>query len=376
MIFLLAAALSVATASYDAGLISFGATPVLSFLDGSSAYQQTFNPSWIVASPGTSGKAGLLIRSSNCSSVPGKCTLCNFGRTAAGSGCPPGEQACQDVITFSELLSDDNNTAAVPRFKKPTAADVVMAPRLTPGSMDDRGVQDPRVAFDPKTGLYYMFHTCFNTGNASNTKSRFFLCMAVSSDPTSPDKWSVRKAVFPQLQGSKSAAVLIRETGPHYMYWGAGVIHITSTNNLTDWAPATCCTPFISNTSWGNPHVESGPPPMRLSNGNYVFFHNSWGGKDATGAAVGYQPAWVIIDGEDPTKIVARAQRPLWSPSKEPWMEGEPPALCNVAKVAFLEAAHPTNTPDEFRVYFGGADTVIGTAVVKIDVAAESSGPG
>ena len=35
-------------------------------------------------------------------------------------------------------------------------------------------------------------------------------------------------------------------------------------------------------------------------------------------------------------------------------------------KVSFLEAAHPTGNKDEFRVYFGGADMVTGSAVVQI----------
>ena len=35
-------------------------------------------------------------------------------------------------------------------------------------------------------------------------------------------------------------------------------------------------------------------------------------------------------------------------------------------QVAFLEAAHPAG-PDQFRLYFGGADTVIGTAMVKFE---------
>jgi predicted GH43/DUF377 family glycosyl hydrolase len=51
-------------------------------------------------------------------------------------------------------------------------------------------------------------------------------------------------------------------------------------------------------------------------------------------------------------------------------MVGEQPYTCNVQNVAFLEAAHPTDTPDEFRVYFGGADAVIGSAVVQIRKAA------
>lgn len=337
--------------TYDAAVVSFGAMPVLSFLDGNTDYQQTFNPSWVVASAGTNNKSGLLLRSSNCSAQPGTCTKCNSSPCRMGG-------PCQDVITFAELLSDDDNVTEIPRFKHVTSANVVLSPVLSNTSMDNRGVQDPRIVFDPQTQMYYMFYTCYNTGGGGWAK--WFLCMAVSKDPTSPDMWSVRKGVWPLHFGSKSAALLIRETGPHYMYWGAGVIHIASSSNLTDWPDRKVA--FITNTTWGNPHVESGPPPMRLSDGNYVFFHNSWG------RAAGYQPGWVVIDGKDPTKIIARAQQPLFSPSKAQWMTGQPPALCNVPNVAFLEAGHPTHSLDEFRVYFGGADSVVGTAVVKFSI--------
>jgi hypothetical protein len=96
--------------------------------------------------------------------------------------------------------------------------------------------------------------------------------------------------------------------------------------------------PFITETAWGNPLVESGPPPLPLSSGDYVFFHNSWN-KDFPRApgwvpslsrfralcssalmAVShacppsYQPAWVVLDGNNLTRIVARASTPLWSP--------------------------------------------------------------
>ena len=82
---------------------------------------------------------------------------------------------------------------------------------------------------------------------------------------------------------------------------------------------------------------------MQLSDGNYLFLHNSWSFNRTQYAVAGYQPAWVI-------------------------MEGKAPFTCNVDNVAFLEAAHPTNNKDEFRVYFGGSDTVVGSAVIKISV--------
>ena len=79
----------------------------------------------------------------------------------------------------------------------------------------------------------------------------------------------------------------------------------------------------------------------------------------------GYQPVWAILDGSDPTKILAQAPKPMWTPTDQPWMQGTAPYTCNVPQVAFLEAAHPVaDKPDTYRLYFGGADAVVGTAVV------------
>lgn len=40
--------------------------------------------------------------------------------------------------------------------------------------------------------------------------------------------------------------------------------------------------------------------------------------------------------------------------------------MCNVPEVIFLEAAYPLLEPDTFRVFFGGSDDVIGTAVIQV----------
>lgn len=62
--------------------------------------------------------------------------------------------------------------------------------------------------------------------------------------------------------------MLIREKPPHYLISGAGEIFLAKSNSLLNW---TLGDPFISKTLWGNPNVEAGPPPLRLSDGNYVF---------------------------------------------------------------------------------------------------------
>jgi hypothetical protein len=51
-------------------------------------------------------------------------------------------------------------------------------------------------------------------------------------------------------------------------------IHIAQSNDLLSWTLGPL---FIAKTLWGNPNVEAGPPPMKLADGNYVFFHNRSG---------------------------------------------------------------------------------------------------
>jgi predicted GH43/DUF377 family glycosyl hydrolase len=132
--------------------------------------------------------------------------------------------------------------------------------------------------------------------------------------------------------------------------------------------------------------VESGPPPLQLSDGNWVFFYNAWNttgkprvrvastplslslcvvyGRDA--GVPDYHPAWLVLDGKNPGNILQRATAPVLYPTL-PWEEGVPPELCNVARVVFLEAARPLGN-DRFEVYFGGADTTVGRAVIAVSV--------
>jgi hypothetical protein len=130
---------------YKSTLIKLEPKPVISFVDGSSTYPQVFNPSWIEASAGS--KAGLIIRTQNCSAkVGGACVHCG------------GTGPKASVLTFAELLNDDNSsTSGPPRFRKVDTSSLVFGPH---SSDDLRGTEDPRVAYDSSTGLYYMFYTC------------------------------------------------------------------------------------------------------------------------------------------------------------------------------------------------------------------------
>lgn len=70
---------------------------------------------------------GLLIRTQNCSSsrVGGECTECNFGPCQDLSKPGPvgpgawAKHQCQDVITFVELLNNDNQVSTLGRPHNP-----------------------------------------------------------------------------------------------------------------------------------------------------------------------------------------------------------------------------------------------------------------
>ena len=111
--------------------------------------------------------------------------------------------------------------------------------------------------------------------------------------------------------------------------------------------------------------VEAGPPPLKLDDGNYLFFYNS--ARDGypspkEGYSLQYNVGWLILDGKDPSKILQRAEVPLLTPELS-WEVAATADLGLTPRVVFLEAAKPLGK-NRYLVFYGGADTVIGSAIV------------
>jgi len=321
--------------NYTVEVIASDANPVLSHLAGTSTYYQVFNPSWILPTS-TQPKQGLLARAQNCTATPGTCAVC------------PGMKN-PSVMLFSEQTSPEPS----PTFAPVSESSIAFSPD---GIAEAYGTEDPRIALLPN-GTYMLFYTQYGYDASGNTLVN--LAIATTTDPTNNNTWTRHGPIFPDLPHSKSGALLYRDEPPHYLYWGDTSITLATSNDLLNWTNHNV---FIAPrpNNFDSLLVESGPPPMLLSTGDYIFFHNS---ADKT---LAYHPEWVVINGTDPTQIVQRAEAPLLSPSMFPWAVGTAPNLCNVPNVIFLEAAHPTSATDVFRVYFGGSDDVIGTALIKV----------
>merc|ERR1711904_167879 len=99
------------------------------------------------------------------------------------------------------------------------------------------------------------------------------------------------------------------------MFWGIPTIAVSISHDLIHWT--------LLKSNWVVPDqsaqemwVEAGSPPEQLSDGNYIMSYNIadtdlwWG--------IGY----LILDKDDPTKIIQRASRMLWP--KYPWERADP----------------------------------------------------
>lgn len=329
------------SAEYQVNVVSRPTNTVISAVDKTTSYSLVFNPSWVEPTPSNGFKSGLLMRTQNCTIAPGDaCAFCGGSADKAS------------ILTYGERNKDGS-------FNFVDASAVVFGPG---DDSDSWGTEDPRIKYNPADGLYYMFYTAYNGHD-------IFLSLATTQNPTVSDKWTRHGAVFPQIQNSKSGALLLRnkEVGPHFLFWGDSSIKIVESHDLLSW-PSDGGKVFIETRAdhFDSKLVESGPPPLQLLNGDYIFFYNSAtvGWPDEPGSA--YHPGWVILDGKNPRVIKQRSEQPLLTPEFA-WELGTAPYTCNVPNVIFLEAAHRVDAKsDKFEVYFGGADAVIGTAVVEV----------
>ena len=77
-------------------------------------------------------------------------------------------------------------------------------------------------------------------------------------------------------------------------------------------------------------------------------------------------PGWVILDGDDPTKVVERSEKPFMYPVHD-FEKGLPPYSCNRPNIITLVSARQAGT-NWFLVYYSGADAAIGEVLIGVDI--------
>jgi len=246
------------------------------------------------------------------------------------------------------------------------------------------GCEDPRVVQD-SAGMYYMTYTAYD-----GTTAR--LLIATSPDLLHwtkhgsvfakayrgkyVDKWSKSGSIVSTYQNGKITATRIN--GKYWMYWGDLFIWAATSDNLIDWTPVEMqpgqqppvalkgVAEKVPNLQivvptrkgmFDNDLVESGPPAM-LTDQGILLLYNSRSmppDGDSTLKEGTYTTGQVLLDKNDPTKILHRLDHYFMKPEKDYELTGE------VNNVCFIEGLAQFH--NHYYLYYGTADSKIAVAV-------------
>jgi predicted GH43/DUF377 family glycosyl hydrolase len=223
------------------------------------------------------------------------------------------------------------------------------------------GVEDPRLQ---KIGdTYYLTYTGYNNvDGAGPDKKDAQLCLATSTDLI---HWRRQGVIIPSYRGkwnvkwTKSGAIVPEKiNGKYWMYFLADAkgkdqqMGVAYSEDLLHWTEALDHPVMASRSGMFDSQVEEpGPPPIITPQGIFLVYN----GADDN---LVYSTGWVLLDKKDPTKVLARADKPVFWPEKE-WEK-----VGQVPNVVFVEGM--VRDGNRWLFYYGGADKYVGVAMAPV----------
>jgi predicted GH43/DUF377 family glycosyl hydrolase len=219
------------------------------------------------------------------------------------------------------------------------------------------GTEDPRLV--EIKGTYYLTYTGYNNVDGVGPGKRDAqLCLATSKDLI---HWVRQGVILPAYRGgwnvgwTKSGAILSEKVNRKFwMYYfanatdTAGEMGVASSDDLLHWRSA-LGHPVISPRAkyFDSKVTEPGPPPVMTPQGILLVYN---GADDH----LVYSTGWVLFDKTDPTRVIARSDKPLFLPV-EAWEK-----TGQVPNVVFVEGL--VQRGKRWLFYYGGGDRSIGAA--------------
>jgi predicted GH43/DUF377 family glycosyl hydrolase len=245
------------------------------------------------------------------------------------------------------------------------------------GPEENYGVEDPRIVFRQKTQEWIMLYTAVEKFPNGTLSAK--LSMAVTKNPQI--FWERRGPLFPDIAWSKSGSLLLRDDvpgSPHFLIFGDSSlmpgIQMAISYDLVKWDILPGLFLEVRTDSWDSALIEAGPMPLQLITGDYLFIYNSARGgfpSKKPGYQFQYNVGWLVLDYKNPTKILYRSDEPILSPVLD-WETGSGNNLALVPNVVFCEGWHYAGGLGGWRnagamiLYYGGADSVMGSALLTI----------
>jgi len=221
---------------------------------------------------------------------------------------------------------------------------------------ESAGVEDPRLV---EIGAnYYLTYTGYNRADAQ-------LCLARSADLRN---WTRLGVIMPANRGrwnvhwTKSGAILPEKVNGHYwMYFmgdaagvnGANQMGVAYSDDLVHWTEP-LDHPVLGHRAgmFDSKVVEPGPPPVLTSHGILLIYN---GADDR----LIYRTGWALFDKTNPSRMIARAESPVFRPEEDWEIHGQVP------NVVFVEGLIQESR--RWLFYYGAGDKNVGVAAAHFE---------
>lgn len=248
------------------------------------------------------------------------------------------------------------------------------------------GCEDPRIVEDQQ-GTYYMTYTAYDgkTARLLVATSKDLLhwtkhgpVFAAAMNGKYMDKWSKSGSIVSKYMDGKIIATRIN--GKYWMYWGDQFIWAATSDDLIKWTPVEMPAgekppvalkgealkmpdlKIVVTTrakKFDSDLVESGPPALLTDQGILLLYNsrNIPAIGDTSLPEGTYAAGQVLIDRNDPTRVIKRLDQYFMKPDKPYEITGQ------VNRVCFIEGM--AQFQNKWFLYYGTADSKIAVAIKK-----------
>jgi predicted GH43/DUF377 family glycosyl hydrolase len=216
------------------------------------------------------------------------------------------------------------------------------------------GFEDARVVWVEELGRFVI--TCTAYGPAGPA-----VFLATTGDFRSVERIGI--VVAPE---DKNAALLPERVGGNWILFhrptsgfaaSSPGISLSRSSDLRTWSPPEVVMQPRAGAWWDSLRIGIGPPLIKTEHGWLLVYH---GVKETVGGAI-YRLGLVLLDLEEPTKVLRRTSSWVLSPSEPYERQGDVPNA-----VFPCGLVHDTRS-GELRLYYGAADTTICLASASFD---------
>ena len=225
----------------------------------------------------------------------------------------------------------------------------LLSPDIDSQWYDNVGCEDPRITFLEDRQEYIITYVGVSRLGAC-------VCLATTSDFKTATRMGIiihpynKDASIMPIKFGGQYRLLHRPTaGPLEAIW------MSSSRDLLHWGEPRCVVEESDKPGWDDGKVGAGPTPIELAHGWLLIFH----GVETIPNGWIYRMGMVLLDKEEPSKVVARW--PYWL------MEPAAPYEYSAANRAIIFPTGSFMRNGILHIYYGAGDTTVALATVGMN---------